>query len=382
MRGVARTVVLTFAVGALVTGSASAVLGLDDPVQRVDSTQELTREEVRVLLPNVDVTSEATDSALDASLPASAEAEARLQLSATATQTVPEASGLPAPTDGAIDLSVDTDAGSVDDTVDAEATVDDTPELDTPQLSTSTGTLDDTLVDDGTDASGEDEASTQSASAKDAGIAADAKQAWNEMEPAEKAAVSVGLLSLLVGPLAMYSRIKRSEGLDNDTRRAIYEIIEDDPGVCIQEAADRAGVSYSTASYHLKRLVKMDYVERREDGNKVRYYKNGGGFTQAERELVPVLKNDEAMAVFQHIVENPWCYRAEVAEALDVSHTTVNWHLDQLQEVDLVEEHREGRNCHLHVDDEALDRVTATIDKLEQTSQQATAEPEPAAVPA
>jgi len=161
----------------------------------------------------------------------------------------------------------------------------------------------------------------------------------------------------------------------------VYEIVEDNPGVCIQEVADQADVSYSTASYHLKRLVRMDYVTRREDGNKVLYYKNGGTFTAEEQELIPILQNEEAMRVFHHIVENPWCYRAEVAEALDVSHTTVNWHLDRLQDADLVEEHREGRSCHLNVNEETLDRVTATLEKLEETStvETPTARPQAAA---
>ncbi len=192
------------------------------------------------------------------------------------------------------------------------------------------------------------------------------KDAWNERSTAEKAAIGAGLLSMLVfGPLTLYSRIKRDDALENDTRRSIYEIVEANPGVCIKDVADGADVSYSTASYHLDRLVRMDYLARRKDGNKALYYKNGGTFTQKEQQLVPLLKNTEAMRVFEHILENPWCYRAEIAEALGVSHTTINWHLDNLQEANLVEEHREGRSCHLRIPEPALDRVVSVIDKLD-----------------
>lgn len=213
-----------------------------------------------------------------------------------------------------------------------------------------------TTQDDATATAQSDEASTSST----------LQDAWDERSTAEKAAIGAGLLSLLLlGPLTMYSRIQRDDALENDTRRNIYEIVQNDPGVCIKDVATDADVSYSTASYHLDRLVRMDYIARRKEGNKVLYYKNGGTFTQGEQQLVPLLKNTEAMRVFQHILENPWCYRAEVAEALGVSHTTINWHLDNLQEADLVEEHREGRSCHLRIPEPALDRVVSVIEKLD-----------------
>lgn len=233
------------------------------------------------------------------------------------------------------------------------------------------------MQDDGTDqASAQHETTpaeddttlaTQSNAAGQPSMADRAREAWNDLSPAEKTAVGAGIASLLLlGPLTMYSRIKRDDALENDTRRGIYEIVEANPGICIKDVAEEADVSYSTASYHLDRLVKMDYLARREEGNKVLYYKNGGTFNNEERELVPILKNQEAMRVFQHILENPWCYRAEVAEALGVSHTTVNWHLKRLSKADLVEEHREGRSCHLHIPEPALDRVVSVVDKLEE----------------
>ncbi len=209
--------------------------------------------------------------------------------------------------------------------------------------------------------------STQAAATSSSPSTVDSvKDAWQSLSDGEKAALTAGAVALmLLGPLTMYSRISRDETLENDTRREIYDIVESTPGICIKDVADAADVSYSTASYHLDRLVKTDYLVKDQEGNKVLYYKNGGTFTKDERELVPILKNHECMRVFEHILENPWCYRAEAAEALGVSHTTVNWHLKRLTDAGLVDEHREGRNCHLYIDDQALNRVMAVMDKLE-----------------
>ncbi len=243
----------------------------------------------------------------------------------------------------------------------------------TSAVAATTGGTDGDAQDTSLDTHRTDEVSSDSASAatQDASVSSSTsassglEEAWQSLSDGEKAAVTAGAVALLLlGPLTMYSRISRDETLENDTRRGIYNIVESTPGICIKDVADQADVSYSTASYHLDRLVKNDYLVKDQEGNKVLYYKNGGTFTKDERELVPILKNHECMQVFEHILENPWCYRAEAAEALGVSHTTVNWHLKRLTDAELVEEHREGRNCHLYIDSAALDRVTAVLDKL------------------
>ena len=209
-------------------------------------------------------------------------------------------------------------------------------------------------------------------------LASAAKARWDDLSTPAKVGLGVGLVSLLAGPLAMYSRIHRDDALKNKTRRRIHDIVEANPSLCIKDIAERAEVSYSTASYHLDRLVKNGFLVANEQGNRVCYFKNGGAFSRDERDLVPILQNDECMRVFNHVLEHPWCYRAEVAQALGVSHTTVNWHLRRLIDAQLIEEHREGRNCHLFIDQPALDRILTVLDKMEQTGsfEQVTGAPE------
>jgi DNA-binding transcriptional ArsR family regulator len=359
MRRVALFVGLALTVGLFATSAASAGL-VDDRAPALDEDIRTTQDALHVLVPHP--VQQSTGSAFDAALPGEGSQLDPDPSLLTSVVLVPE---IGSATSTSIDLATEPSGETA---VEAEA-----GETKTAATAASTPALQRTELPDyvtqAEDASeGDEDATTHGAEHSSADSSASVAEAWDQMETEEKAAAAGALGLLLLGPLTMYSRIQRDDALENDTRREVYEIVEDNPGVCIQEVADQADVSYSTASYHLKRLVRMDYVTRREDGNKVLYYKNGGTFTAEEQELIPVLQNEEAMRVFHHIVENPWCYRAEVAEALDVSHTTVNWHLDRLQDADLVEEHREGRSCHLNVNEETLDRVTATLEKLEETS--------------
>jgi predicted transcriptional regulator len=164
-----------------------------------------------------------------------------------------------------------------------------------------------------------------------------------------------------IGGLALYHRIRSNNTLNNKTRQAVYDSVVRSPGIGVNDAAKAAGCSYSTAAYHLERLVEERLLVASEDGRRARFFKNGGAFSQAEREFVPILQSDECMDVLQTIVENPWCYRAEVAQKLSVSGPTVNWHLKKLMGAGVVKEMREGRISYLYADKKLLTNLGANL---------------------
>lgn len=171
------------------------------------------------------------------------------------------------------------------------------------------------------------------------------------------------LLGLALAPLALYSKIRRDATLDNDTRRTVFESVVASPGLSIQEVARRATISHSTAAYHLDRLSSAGLVVATGDGNKVRFYRNGGRFTEQERKLLPCLENAETVAVLENVLHHPWTYRAEVASALGVTATTVNWHLKRLFGASVLSEVREGRSAYLFVDRAALAGACAGLEE-------------------
>jgi len=173
------------------------------------------------------------------------------------------------------------------------------------------------------------------------------------------AAAAIG--GAIMAPLALYHRIRSNHTLNNKTRQKVYDSVVSMPGIGVSEAAKAAGCSYSTGAYHLERLVEERLLIASEDGRRARFFKNGGAFSQQEREFVPVLQSDECMRVLQVIVENPWCYRAEIAQKLSVSGPTVNWHLKRLMGVGAVKEMREGRISYLYADKKLLTEVGANL---------------------
>lgn len=175
--------------------------------------------------------------------------------------------------------------------------------------------------------------------------------------------------ALLGGALALYTRIQREEHFENDTRKRIFDHVRGSPGNSISQIATASGVSHSTASYHLDRLVEFNLLTPTQDGNKVRYFVNGGIFTEEDRRVLAVLSNAETRRVLGTILANPGSYRAELSNLLGVSSPTVNWHLTRLLQARLVREESRGRNRYLFSDALRVGSLLADLtDKVETTA--------------
>ena len=166
------------------------------------------------------------------------------------------------------------------------------------------------------------------------------------------AAATADLAALAVPTLglALYNRVQRDGSFENETRRRIFEYVRQRPGQSIAEIATMVGVSHSTASYHLERLMEFNLLASTQDGNKMRFFVNGGLFTEDERRVLAALSNSETRRVLATILANPGSYRAELTALLRVSSPTVNWHLQRLLGAQLVAEEPRGRNRYLFAD--------------------------------
>lgn len=186
------------------------------------------------------------------------------------------------------------------------------------------------------------------------------------------AAATAGPLAALSIPalgLALYNRVQRDGSFENETRRRIFEYVRNRPGQSIAEIATTVGVSHSTASYHLERLTEFNLLASTQDGNKMRFFVNGGLFTEEERRVLAALSNSETRRVLATILAHPGSYRAELTTLLHVSSPTVNWHLQRLLTAGLVLEEPRGRNRYLFADPARLRVVFETLSsKVKGTS--------------
>ncbi|MDX1612182.1 MAG: winged helix-turn-helix transcriptional regulator, partial [Candidatus Thermoplasmatota archaeon] len=183
-------------------------------------------------------------------------------------------------------------------------------------------------------------------------------------EPAEAAASAAGFAAVgalayaafrwrYLGPwflLPMYSRLSRSELLENEIRQRLMEQIEDQPGMALQELAEVSGAGWGTTVYHLQRLEQAGFINSRKQGHHRRFYKVGE-LDRADVEAVGMLRNDTPQKIARYLLKDPGCNQKAICEALDISPSLAHKYLKRMEEQALVTSEREWRSKHYTPDD-------------------------------
>jgi len=137
---------------------------------------------------------------------------------------------------------------------------------------------------------------------------------------------------------ALYSRIEPDEVLDHDTRAEIYEVLTDEPGQSLQAVCEQLDVARSTARHHVRKLEEAGLVDHAKVGRSRVHFPAGGKAQALKRHL---LDHDTRSALARALSTAPGTI-SELAERLDVNPGSVHFHLDKLEEADLVEVHESG----------------------------------------
>jgi len=106
----------------------------------------------------------------------------------------------------------------------------------------------------------------------------------------------------------------------------------------IREIARELDLKPSNAAWHLRKLEQTNLVRSRSIGGKKVYYLVEGG-VEARKEAIAeaILKNKNAYDIMAYLRNNPGKHLLEIANALDLNHHTVKWHIKKLYLAELVD---------------------------------------------
>ncbi|QYZ78191.1 winged helix-turn-helix transcriptional regulator [Methanofollis formosanus] len=146
-----------------------------------------------------------------------------------------------------------------------------------------------------------------------------------------------------------FRQISRKNVLNNDSRKRLYEAINQNPGVHFKALIQHTGINRGTASYHLNYLTKIGMIFVIKKGKKSRYFKNSNKFKSREWNLRLYLQEDTTRKILLLLLEEYKPSQCEISGFLGLSTPSVFWQMKQLINVGIVKSYREGQTVRYRI---------------------------------
>ncbi|MCK4613918.1 MAG: winged helix-turn-helix transcriptional regulator [Thermoplasmata archaeon] len=139
----------------------------------------------------------------------------------------------------------------------------------------------------------------------------------------------------LLGSLVMtpfYTRLKREDTLNHQTRARVYEHILDNPGDSYASILKTLDLKNGTLVHHLRTLERQRYVKSKKDGKFKRFYPWGTKVGIRD----PNFLTDIQSKIVDIIKSNPGISQAHIANMLGKSRQSINYQVRILRDAGLI----------------------------------------------
>ena len=145
----------------------------------------------------------------------------------------------------------------------------------------------------------------------------------------------------------------------SETRGDIADHVRANPGVHFNAVVRALDLAPGQVQYHLRRLRSDGAVVAEEVRGRTHLYPPE--FDGWERAALAMFRRETARDVLAHLLDAGEATPAQLTDELGVARSTVEWHLDELTDRNLVDKRREGNRVRLE-----LARPEATADLLSE----------------
>jgi len=144
-----------------------------------------------------------------------------------------------------------------------------------------------------------------------------------------------------------------TDSFDLETRKKIYRLIEQNPGLNLSTIAEMLSLDFQLVDYHTRYFEKHDLITIVKESGFKRYYVKGsvGVF---EQKLFDVLRQEIPLKIVLFLLKNPSAKYQEILAAFDISKSTLSYHLKKLVKNKIVANQVQGD-----------DRVYVVVDEKE-----------------
>lgn len=160
-----------------------------------------------------------------------------------------------------------------------------------------------------------------------------------------------GILGLLGFALfSLYSRLTEKEVLSHDTRRAIRDLLEANPGMYERAIAREVDANERTVEHHLRILVREEVLVTLQRGGYTHYFLQGR-HPPKQMQALASLQRGRAEQVYEIVRQDPGVDVSTLAESAEISKPYASKLVSQLVDVGLVDKVREGRRSMLYANE-------------------------------
>jgi len=120
-------------------------------------------------------------------------------------------------------------------------------------------------------------------------------------------------------------------------RREIYDFIDKNPGLNIREISRKLNIPFTSLSYHLKYLKKLDLIREEHEGKYKKIfisYKIGA----KDKKILGLLRNKNSCKILLYLFWMLSCSQIELSRELNISPPTVSYYLKKMINLEIIEE--------------------------------------------
>ncbi|MDO8428837.1 MAG: winged helix-turn-helix transcriptional regulator [Candidatus Diapherotrites archaeon] len=137
--------------------------------------------------------------------------------------------------------------------------------------------------------------------------------------------------------------LDREQVLALGVRKEIFELIKQSPGLHFREIKRRTNLAIGALQYHLNVLEKNNFVRSEKKGKFTRYFLFSSQETAQDQGTLSLLRDENIRKITLFILEHKQATNKQLSEFLQLSPSTVTFHVKKLIVSNMIVEQHVGR---------------------------------------
>ena len=145
--------------------------------------------------------------------------------------------------------------------------------------------------------------------------------------------------------------------LELETRRRIYQFVQQRPGAHMREIGRDLEIPMGTLEYHLHYLTKSNLLVTRQDPRYTRYFAEGE-LSRRDKDVLAILRQKVPRQIAAHLLLTPSSSHGTLLQLFALAPSTLSFHIKKLVNAGIVAQEKVGReNLYKVVEPELVARV-------------------------